>query len=159
MTSCISCETVSGAFQPPGGIIYENEYWIIALRKEPLRSPCYAFIILKRHCEHVHQLTADEAVSMGETMRLVAQVMDTVLQPAKIHFGLYAEEVKHLHIHAFPRMPEMIPGNKPNRQILRFYGLLNRWGLKQPFSDAEVATVAQQLRTGFEQVAQLQGEV
>lgn len=149
MKSCISCQTVSGTFQPPGGIVFDNDYWLVALRKNPHRSPCYPFIILKRHCEHVNELTQDEAASLGETMRLTAQAVTAVVQPAKIHFGVYAEEVKHLHVHVFPRMPDMIPGNKPHRRIMRFYEWLNRWGVKQPFSDEEVAAIAMELRTAF----------
>lgn len=152
MAGCISCNTVSGEFQPPGGIVFEDEYWLIALRKSPLRSPCYAFIILKRHCEYVHELTPAEAISLGETMRLSALVMTEVLKPAKIHFGLYAEEVKHLHVHVFPRMPNMVAGNKPHRRIMSFYELLNRWGLMKPFSDEDVAAIAEQLKKGFERL-------
>lgn len=149
MTNCISCNTVSGDFQPPGGIVYENAYWLIALRKNPLRSPCYAFIILKRHCEHVRELTNEEAASLGETMRLTAQVMDTVLQPAKVHFGLYAEDVKHIHVHVFPRMPNMVAGNVPHVYIGIMLRILNRLGLKKAYPDEEVAVIAEQLRDGF----------
>lgn len=149
---CISCDIVSGRFQPPGGIVYENDYWLVALRAKPLRSPCYPFIILKRHCEHVHELTLKEATSLGEMMKLTAQVAIDVVKPAKVHFGLYAEQVKHLHIHVFLRMPTMPAGNKLNRQISRLSEKLAKWGLKRPYQDEEVAKVAMELRKGFQQI-------
>lgn len=149
MEKCLSCDTVSGRFQPPGGVVYENDYWLVVLRAKPLRNPCYPFIILKRHCEHVHELSAEEAASLGQTMKLTAQAVMKVIKPAKIHFGLYAEEVKHLHVHVFPRMPDMIAGNKPNRQINRLYERLARWGLKRPYPDEEVAMIAESLRVAF----------
>lgn len=82
-------------------------------------------------------------------MRLVAKVVTEVVQPAKIHFGLYAEEVKHLHVHVFPRMPEMPVGNIPNVWLNSVYRLLARYGLARPYSDEAVAAVAQMLSTEF----------
>ena len=81
---CISCDTISGKFLPPGGVVYENDYWIVALRAKPVRTPCLPFIILKRHCENIHELNDAEATTLGPTMKLTAQVLMRVLQPAKV---------------------------------------------------------------------------
>ena len=49
--SCISCATISGAFLPPGGIVFETPHWMVVLRADPVRFPCLPLIILKRHVE------------------------------------------------------------------------------------------------------------
>lgn len=152
-SGCLSCDTVSGYFHPPGGIVYEDAYWLVALRARPIRMPCLPFIILKRHCEDVAHLHAVEAESLGPLMRLTAQVLDRVLQPAKVHFGLYSESVQHIHLHVFPRMPTMPAGNIPNRHINRWYAWLHKMGLRQPFADEAVATYAVRMREEYAALA------
>lgn len=149
---CLSCDTLSGKFSPPGGVVYQNDYWLIVLRAKPLRLPCYPFILLKRHCEHVQELTDPEVALLGPTMKLTAQVLMAVIKPAKVHFGIYAEGVKHIHVHVFPRMPSMPAGNIPNIWINQWYQTLQSIGLKKAYDDSVVADVAQQLRTVYQQI-------
>ena len=151
-SNCLSCNVLSGKIKTPGGIVYEDAYWIITMRAKPLRSPFYPFIILKRHCEHVHELSSEEAAALGEMMRRTAQVAMDVIKPAKVHFGMYAEQVKHLHVHVFPRMPSMPTGNIPNQRINRLYAKLAQWGLKKPYPDEQVADAAAKMRAGFERL-------
>src|SRR5215208_6972451 len=99
--SCISCATVSGSILPPGGIVFEASKWIVVLRANPVRIPCLPLIILKRHCEDVANLDQEESSSLGQLMRLTSQALSLVLQPARVHFGIYAESVKHIHVHVF----------------------------------------------------------
>ena len=144
--SCISCATVSGSFKPPGGIVYETSKWMVVLRANPVRFPCLPLIILKRHVEDVAGLDLEESSSLGRIMQLTAQVLSHVLQPAKVHFGIYAEGVKHIHVHVFPRMPNMPAGNIPNLWIGQWMNLLHGLGLKKAYSDEVVARYANDLR-------------
>ncbi|MFN8492002.1 MAG: HIT family protein [Caldilineaceae bacterium] len=153
LDGCLSCDILAGKVAPPGGIVYENACWIVVLRARPLRFPCYPFIVLKRHCEHVQALRDDEVATLGSTMRLTAQVLATTIQPAKVHFGLYAEGVKHIHVHVFPRMPFMPPGNIPNIWIDQWCEVLGRVGLKKYYDDETVAKAAAQLRAAYQQMA------
>lgn len=146
---CISCATVSGAFVPPGGIVFENPKWIVVLRAKPVRFPCFPLIILRRHCEAVAELDNEESSSLGYLMQLTAKALDHMLQPAKIHFGIYAEEVKHIHAHVFPRMLNMPPGNIPNLWVGQWMNLLHALGLKKPYSNEVVAQYAYNLRNMY----------
>jgi diadenosine tetraphosphate (Ap4A) HIT family hydrolase len=56
---CVSCATLAGQNQPPGGIVYEDAYWVFFLRSRPLLVPGQGFILLKRHCERLHDPIAD----------------------------------------------------------------------------------------------------
>jgi hypothetical protein len=76
-----------------------------------------------------------------------------VLQPAKVHFGLYAEGVKHLHLHVLPRMPSMPAGNISMTFLHVWTTLLASARLKRSFPDEVVAQVAAQLRQAFVIVA------
>jgi hypothetical protein len=89
-------------------------------------------------------------------MQLTFQALSSVLQPAKVHFGLYAEGVKHIHLHVFPRMPHMPAGNIPTTLLGVWYGLLHRVGLKQAYSDDEVAQVAAWMKAEFQRLTQIE---
>jgi diadenosine tetraphosphate (Ap4A) HIT family hydrolase len=146
---CLTCRTLSGEIQPPGGILYENASWAVFLRARPLLTPAYTFVVLKRHCEELTALTGDEATLLGPTLQRTGAALQAVVAPARIHYGLYAEEVRHIHWHLLPRAAGLPPSHA--RVVLR--GLrrqfLARLRLVRPFSDEEVARVAEQLRHAF----------
>ena len=147
---CVSCATVTGAIQPPGGIVYDDGCWVVFLRARPLLVPGQAFIVLKRHCEHLSELTPTEAQSLGPLIQRTQAAFDAVLKPAKVHFGLYAESVKHIHLHVFPRMPAMPAGNIPMTFLHVWAELLARARLKRPFPDDAVENVAHRLHRAFQ---------
>jgi diadenosine tetraphosphate (Ap4A) HIT family hydrolase len=150
---CPSCATLSSMNNPPGGILYDDTYWVVFLRARPLLVPGQGFIVLKRHCEHLSELTPAELTALGPMLHHTQCAYDRVLRPAKVHFGMYAEAVKHLHLHIIPRMPTMPAGNIPMTFLHAWTGLLAAVHLKRPFSDAIVADVAKQLRYAFTIVA------
>jgi diadenosine tetraphosphate (Ap4A) HIT family hydrolase len=149
VTTCASCATLNGARQPPGGIIYDDTHWAVFLRARPLLAPGQGFIVLKRHCEHLGELTPAELAALGRVMHHTQCAYDLALQPDKVHFGLYAESVKHLHLHVMPRMPGMPAGNIPMTFLHIWSELLAALRLKRPFSDAVVQETAARLRQAF----------
>ncbi len=153
---CISCDTLAGKIRPPGGIIGQNEHWMFFCGSQPLLVPGRGYIILKRHCEHLSEIAPPEAATLGPMMRRAAQAVVNVLQPAKVHFGLYAETVKHIHFHVMPRMPDLPAGNVPLTFLLKWCQILNRFGLKRPYSDEYVARIAAQMRAEFQKLAQME---
>lgn len=83
IVGCLSCDTVAGRFHPPGGIVYNGSHWIVALRKDPVRQPCLPYIILKRHCEDVAELNAEEAATLGPFCDDSAECCKRAWQPRK----------------------------------------------------------------------------
>ena len=150
---CVSCATLAGRTVPPGGILYDDSYWVVFLRARPLLAPGQGFIVLKRHCERLDELTPAELTALGPMLHHTQCAYDQVLRPAKVHFGLYAEEVKHLHFHITPRMPTMPAGNIRLTFLHTWTTLLAAVGLKRPFPDAIVADAGEQLRKAFASVA------
>ncbi len=147
--NCISCATVAGSFMPPGGIVFEDAKWIVALRANPVSVACLPLIILKRHCEDIANLEPEESVSLGSIMQLTARILNEVLKPEKVHFGIYAEQVKHIHIHVLPRMSNMPAGNIPNMWRNQWLDVLHTLGLKKSYSNEAVAQYAQELRATY----------
>lgn len=82
-------------------------------------------------------------------MQLTAQVLSHVLQPAKVHFGIYGEGVKHIHVHVFPRMPHMPAGNIVNTWIGQWVSFLHILGLKKAYSEEAVTQYANDLHQAY----------
>ena len=151
-TRCISCRTLSGELQPPGGIIYNHVHWAVFLRSQPLLVPGQGFIVLRRHCEDIAKLTAEEAVTLGEVMRRVALTYMQVLAPERVHFGLDTEDVRHGHLHVLPRTRRLPAGNIPITLLAAWYGVLQRLSLREAYSDDDVARVTNLLRESSSQL-------
>jgi len=119
------------------------------LRSPPLLTPGQGFIVLKRHCEDIATLTVEEAATQGEVMRRAAATYMQVLAPERVHFGLDAEETRHVHLHVLPRIRALPAGNIPTTILGACYAMLPCLHVRRSFSDDEVAQVAKMLQAGF----------
>ena len=99
--------------------------------------------------EDVATLTVEEAATLGEVMRRAAVAYT---HPERVHFGLYAEEPRHVHLHVLPRTRALPAGNLPTTLLGAWYAVLQRLQLRHSYSDDEVAQVANMLRAGFSQL-------
>jgi diadenosine tetraphosphate (Ap4A) HIT family hydrolase len=150
ISGCISCDTLQHRVTPPGGIVHENQYWCVFLRSRPLLAPGQGFIVLKRHCESLTDLSYEELSTLGQTMRDTHRATSNVLKPAKVHIALYAEAVAHIHFHVFPRPPQLPAGNIPVTLLGVWFQVLHQLGLKRAYEDAVIADLASQLRAEFQ---------
>ncbi len=46
---CLSCNLLAGKLKAPGGVIYEDNYWIVEHSLSPILLRGYLIIKLKRH--------------------------------------------------------------------------------------------------------------
>ena len=150
---CVSCDTLVGKIKPPGGLVHENEHWIVFLRSTSMVLG-YAFIVLKRHCEHLAELEPAEASDFGPIMQKTCLALSRVLhpKPEKIYVSSWGEGVKHIHFHVLPRSPKMPAGNRPVSLLLRIYRFLNKIGLKKAYRNEVVAQLAEQLRVEIQRI-------
>jgi diadenosine tetraphosphate (Ap4A) HIT family hydrolase len=148
-STCVSCRTVAGEITPPGGLVHNTPEWVMFLRSRPLLVRGQGFIVLRRHCEDVAQLTEHEAGALGVLLRATARAYTEVLAPERVHFGLYGEGVRHIHLHVLPRTRELPAGNIPLTLLGQWYEVLHRLGLRRPYDDTQVASIASQLQAAF----------
>ena len=146
MHDCVICQTVNGLLTPLGGIVYESAHWVFYVRAQPLLVAGQGFVALKRHCEGIADLYDEEAADLGIMMRRVSAALNDTLAPTRVHMAVYAEEVRHLHVHVTPRMPHHPKGNIRITALMQWYALLHRFGLRAAVPDATVIEVAAQLR-------------
>ncbi len=139
---CLACNVLAGKVKAPGGVIYADNYWVVEHSLSPVLLPGYLIIKLKRHCEHLAELTPEEAIALGTIIQNTCLALSLVVKPAKIHVCSWGEQVKHIHFHVIPRTSDMPVGNLKLLIYLRIKTLLNQLGLNQWISDAEAAGVA-----------------
>jgi diadenosine tetraphosphate (Ap4A) HIT family hydrolase len=66
---CLSCNLLTGKLKAPGGVIYEDNYWIVEHSISPVLLRGYLIIKLKRHCEHLAELTPEESLALGTVIQ------------------------------------------------------------------------------------------
>jgi len=148
---CLSCDIVAGNRIEPGGVLYEDDHWHIGSAVGPAVWPGFLVIKLKRHCEHVAELTPEEAAALGPVVRDTCLAVREVIHPAKVYVCSFGDGVKHVHFWVLPRPPGMRPGmhsvilNLDLRTTLTRLLGAKRWVR----SDEEVAETAERLREQF----------
>ena len=151
---CMSCDILAGRLAEPGGTIYEDAYWHVGSVVSPVFWRGFLIVKLKRHCEHLAELTPAEATALGTVVQMACLALSEVLKPAKVYVCSFGDGVKHIHLWILPRPPEMRPGMHWVMWHLDVRSFLTRrLGLKRWLvSDEEVADMAGQLRTRFDQL-------
>ena len=151
---CMSCDILAGKRTVPGGVIYENEYWRVDSVVSPVLWRGFLIIKLKRHCEHLAELTPEEAATLGLVVQTTCLALTEVLKPGKVYVCSFGDGIKHIHFWVLPRPPEMRPGmhwvflNLDVRAVLT-----RRFGIKKWIcSGEEVADIAAQVRQRFHQL-------
>jgi diadenosine tetraphosphate (Ap4A) HIT family hydrolase len=139
---CLACDVLAGKVKAPGGAIYEDNYWVVEHSLSPVLLPGYLIIKLKRHCEHLAELTPEEAIALGKIIQSTCLALSQVVQPAKIHVCSWGEQVKHIHFHVIPRTSDMPVGNLQLLIYLRVKKLRNQLGLGKWVNDAQAAETA-----------------
>jgi diadenosine tetraphosphate (Ap4A) HIT family hydrolase len=154
VSRCLSCDIVTGKQVEPGGVIYENTYWHVGSAVGPTVWRGFLVIKLKRHCEHIAELTPEEAAVLGPVMRTTCLALTEVLRTAKVYVCSFGDGIKHVHFWALPRPPEMRPGMHPVLFNLDMRLTLTRLlGIKKwVISDEEVGYTADKLRDCFTQL-------
>ena len=144
----MSCDILSGKIPSPGGVIYENDDWHVDSVQPPVVWKGFLIVKLKRHCEHIAELTPQEALSLGPTLQQTCRALSDVLHPAKIYVCSFGDGVKHIHFWVLPRPPEMRPGMHTVISHLDARTALTRYlGLKKWIvPEADVVYLADQLR-------------
>ena len=144
--ACLSCAALDGTHPPPGGVLIEDAHWAFFLRIDPPLIPGQGFVVLRRHAEHLNDLDASELQALGTMLARVEATLTRTLGAERVHFGLYGEQVRHVHLHVLPRTEALPAGNIPATLLTQWRMALRSLGLWRGFSDADVLAVAERIR-------------
>lgn len=133
---CFTCQVNSGQIEPPGGTIYEDEFWVAEHGVDRLVRG-YLVLKPKRHVHHLADLGEDEAGTLGTALQRVLAAMRAALDPERIYVCSFAETVHHLHFHLLPRYAHM-PGLGPRLMEPLFAG---RWACSAEEAESAAAAI------------------
>jgi diadenosine tetraphosphate (Ap4A) HIT family hydrolase len=114
---CWTCLSNSGEKRiSPGPAIFEGRYWLVE-HAYPVQRTGWLVIVLKRHAEALHELSADEFVELGTLQSEATRILFEEMHCAKEYISCYAEmeHFQHIHFHVFARpadFPDEIKGGK-----------------------------------------------
>ncbi len=106
--SCRSCRALQGlevlSLAPR---IHDGKFWMIE-HVHPTNIKGWLVIVLKRHCEAIHDLRPKELEEFSRLMPLTCQALHAVLGTEKEYVAQFAEGMNfnHVHFHVIARMPE-----------------------------------------------------
>jgi len=114
---CWTCQSNTGAKRiSPGPSIFEGEYWFVE-HAYPVKILGWLVIVLKRHAEALHELTAAEFAELAQIQANVIPLLHEELHCEKEYVSCYAEmeHFRHIHVHIFAKahdLPEELKGGK-----------------------------------------------
>lgn len=107
--NCASCLSVSGKQRiSPGPPLFKGDYWLVD-HAYPTGLLGWTVLVLLRHAEALHELTAEESKELGLLQVAVARAMREDLGCEKEYSALFAEAegFAHVHFHLVPRSPTL----------------------------------------------------
>ena len=109
---CWSCLSNKGVRRiSPGPTIYEGEHWTVE-HAYPVATTGWLVIVLKRHAEALHELTASEFAELAGLQKELVRFLFEELHCQKEYISCYAEaeHFHHVHFHVYAKPPDL-PSN------------------------------------------------
>ena len=119
---CLTCRSVSGQQRiSPGVTIHDGQYWMVE-HAYPTLHRGWLVIVLKRHCQALHELTPAEFQELGELQARTVQLLRATFEPEKEYLMCLAEKAgfRHIHMHVIQRpadLPEELIGTRIFSQL------------------------------------------
>ena len=114
---CWTCRSNTGEKRiSPGPTIFEGKYWFVE-HAYPIKTIGWLVIVLKRHAEALHELTAEEFTELGQIQSKATRFLFEELKCEKEYISCYAEmeHFRHIHFHIFAKpadLPEELKGGR-----------------------------------------------
>jgi len=114
---CWPCKSNSGEKRiSPGPTIFEGIYWLVE-HAYPVKIIGWIVIVLKRHAEALHELTAEEFFELAQIQAKLIPLLHEELHCEKEYVVCYAEieHFRHIHFHVFAKpanFPDGLKGGK-----------------------------------------------
>jgi 5'-deoxynucleotidase YfbR-like HD superfamily hydrolase/diadenosine tetraphosphate (Ap4A) HIT family hydrolase len=142
---CLVCRQVAEPETLPGGHLWADEHAVAFHippsegNPRPYRGHC--LVVVRRHVDHLADLTDEEAASIARGSRAIAGRLRAA-GAERTHVAVVGLGVAHFHQHLFPRYPGTPPGTP-------WHALDEAPGAPQLDADG-IAELAEQLRGAWE---------
>jgi diadenosine tetraphosphate (Ap4A) HIT family hydrolase len=107
METCFLCRKHIGEeAAPPGGYIYEDEYWMICHAPGKLGPLGTLFIESKRHFLDYAEMTEEESTSQGNVLKRIYSALKLHTGAERVYQVTLIEGVPHFHSWLVPHRKE-----------------------------------------------------
>jgi diadenosine tetraphosphate (Ap4A) HIT family hydrolase len=116
---CYSCLSVSGERRiSPGATIHDGQHWMVD-HAYPTSHPGWLVIVLKRHAEALHELSAAELAELGALQARTVRALAAVLHSQKEYVACFSEgeHFQHIHVHVVARPADLPPEQRGPRSF------------------------------------------
>ena len=113
MGICYTCESNDGSKRiSPGIQIFNGNYWLVE-HAYPSGLLGWMVVVLKRHCEELHNLTKAEWDEFAAIQFKLLKSLKEELEISKEYVACFAEMegFKHIHFHIIPKTKDFILEN------------------------------------------------
>jgi diadenosine tetraphosphate (Ap4A) HIT family hydrolase len=108
METCFICRKHNGQeAAPPGGYIYEDEYWLLCHAPGKLGPLGTLFIESKRHFLDFAEFNDGEQASYGILANRISAVLKQLTNAERIYHVSMVEGVSHFHVWLIPRTKDI----------------------------------------------------
>jgi diadenosine tetraphosphate (Ap4A) HIT family hydrolase len=98
MESCFICRKHNGQeAAPPGGYVYEDQYWMICHAPAKIGPLGTLFIESKRHFLDYAEMTDEESAALGNVMRKIYSALKLHTQAERVYQVTLIDGVPHFH--------------------------------------------------------------
>lgn len=104
METCFICRKHNGGeAAPPGGYIFEDDYWMVCHAPGKLGPLGTLFIESRRHFLDYSEMTSEESVTLGKVLKQVYSALRTHTDADRIYQLSTMEGQPHFHCWIVPR--------------------------------------------------------
>ncbi|MFN8526901.1 MAG: hypothetical protein U0821_27670 [Chloroflexota bacterium] len=118
---CNVCKTNTGENPSEGGIIWENEHWLVRHTAAPYGVAGWMMLHTQRHVGGPAHFNDAEAAAFGPTLRWLEKTLEEVTGALRIYTAALGESFPHFHAHMVPKYAEM-PGDAKAFQVFALSG-------------------------------------
>ena len=105
--ACGICRTNSGEVAIPGGLVFENDLWLVRHLVPGRGVPGWMMVQSQRHVAGIAEFDDAEAANFGPAFRHFEKVLQEVTGSLRIYTASMNESFPHFHCHLVPRYAQM----------------------------------------------------
>jgi diadenosine tetraphosphate (Ap4A) HIT family hydrolase len=126
MHDCHTCELVrrrDAGNAPMWDSIHRTPYWDV-VHAYNTALPGWLCLVARRHIAAIDELTAEEAIEMGQLIRQISLALKEITGCVKTYVVQFAEAPghQHVHFHIVPRMRDQ-PEDHKGPDIFKYLGV------------------------------------
>ena len=109
VAACGVCRVGANEEQVPGGVIWEDDRWLVRHAPAPYPLVGWLFFQTQRHVQGPAHFDDAEAKAFGPVLRHVSRALEQVSGAPRVYFVAFGESTPHMHAHLAPRYASLKP--------------------------------------------------